>query len=81
MDMKNSRYSGMALLRTFAARHESELAKGALEARGLRVILASDDCGSMDPALGLATGGAKVYVEESCIEEARGILEGEFDGE
>jgi len=58
-----------------------ELAKGALEARGLRVILASDDCGSMDPALGLATGGAKVYVEESCIEEARGILEGDFDGE
>ena len=62
------------------ARHEGELAKGALEARGLQVILASDDCGSMDPALGLATGGAKLYVEESHIEEAREILESGLDG-
>ncbi len=81
MDMKNSRYPGMALLRTFRVRHEGALARSALEARGLEVILAADDCGSMDPALGLATGGAKVYVEESRIEEAREILEGELDGE
>lgn len=70
----------MALLRTFMVRHEGELAKGALEARGLQVILTSDDCGSADPALGFATGGPKLYVEESCLEEARAILEGEFDG-
>ena len=71
----------MALLRTFLARHEGELAKGALEARGLRAILVSDDCGSMDPALGLATGGAKLYVEDSHLEEAREMLEGELDSE
>ncbi len=62
-------------------RHEGELARGALEARGLQVILAADDCGSMHPALGLATGGPKLYVEESRIEEASEILEGKLDGD
>ena len=81
MDMKNRRYPGMALLRTFMVRHEGELARGALEARGLQVILVADDCGSMHPAVGLATGGPRLYVEESRLEEASEILGGKFDGE
>lgn len=72
------RYPGMVLVRTFMVRHEGELARSALEARGLRVLLTSDDCGSLDPALGMATGGPKLYVEEGVLEDARAILDEEF---
>lgn len=76
--MTNAQFPGMALVRSFLLRHEGELALGALEARGLHAILNSDDCGSVDPALGLATGGARLYVAEDELEAACSILEEEF---
>ena len=76
--MSGNRFPGMTLFRTFMLRHEGELARSALEARGFKVFLDSDDCGSVHPALGLATGGPKLYVEEGMLEDARAVLDDEF---
>ncbi len=43
-------------LRTFNYRHEAEPLRAFLEASGIEAFVGSDDCGSLDPALGLVRG-------------------------
>jgi hypothetical protein len=39
----------MVVLRTFASRHEAELAGAILEANGVAAVVSSDDAGGMQP--------------------------------
>lgn len=67
-------HAAPALLRTFTSRHEADFVAGVLASEGIRAIVFSDDCGSVDPALSFARG-VEVYVSEGDLERARQLLE------
>jgi hypothetical protein len=63
----------MALLRTFSNEIEAEMAMSALEAAGIQSAMTRDDCGGIQPAMGL-TGGIQVIVDDENIEAATATL-------
>jgi hypothetical protein len=52
------------VLRTFNYRHEAEVVKGYLQARGIESFVISDDCGAVDPALEYGRGTQLLVAEE-----------------
>ena len=64
---------GMTRLETYTSEIEAEIAKGRLEALGVRVVLESDNCGDMHPHLNLQAG-VKLFVSDEEIDKAREIL-------
>ena len=80
--------SERTILRRFSYRHEAEIVRSALEGIGIDAIVTSDDCGSVDPALGLVRG-ACVAVLVDDVERAEEMLaasqaapeEGEDEGQ
>lgn len=64
----------MALLRTFSNEIEAEMAMSALEAAGIASAMRRDDCGGIQPAMGL-TGGIQVIVDDENLEEATTVID------
>ena len=61
------------VVRTFSYQHEAEVVKSVLESSGIEAMTNSDDCGALDPALGLVRG-VKVLVATDQLEQAERIL-------
>ena len=66
------------ILRRFNYRHEAELARSFLDGHGIEAWVTSDDCGSVDPALGLVRG-ACVAVAAADAARAEELLESPED--
>lgn len=64
---------GMTRLETYTSEIEAEIAKGRLEALGVRVVLEKDNCGGMRPHLDLQAG-VKLYVLDEELDKAREIM-------
>lgn len=60
--------------RVFTFRHEAEIARGMLEADGIEVVIAADDCGGLRPFLGAASGGARLLIRRSDVQKANSLL-------
>ncbi len=56
------------------SRMEAELRRGALEASGIEVRIASDDAGGMHPHLAPSTAALRLVVPSAQAEEARAVL-------
>ncbi|MBP8273908.1 MAG: DUF2007 domain-containing protein [Acidobacteria bacterium] len=72
----------MAIVRTFNSEIEAEMAMSALEAAGIESVMRRDDCGGVQPAMGL-TGGVQVVVADEEMEAATEVLDAppiEFGG-
>ena len=61
------------VLRTFGYQHEAEVVKSVLEGSGVEAVTTSDDCGALDPALGLVRG-VKVLVAAEQFDRAEAVL-------
>lgn len=59
----------------FSYRHEAELARTALEARGIACSITSDDAGGQGIGIQF-TNGVMLWVKTSDLERAKGILDG-----
>ena len=59
----------LVCVQTFRTRAEAELAQAALEAAGIPASVRADDAGGTEPALVLTTGGAKVLVGTTSVDE------------
>jgi hypothetical protein len=64
------------VVRTFNNRQEAELARGALRAAGIAATIASDDAGTLRPAMAFANG-VQLVVRADEANEAEEILGGE----
>ena len=65
--------SERAILRRFNYRHEAEVVRSVLAGVGIEATVTSDDCGSVDPALGLVRGVC-VAVCAKDLERAEEVL-------
>jgi hypothetical protein len=63
----------MICIKTYANLFEAEAAKLTLEQHGLRARLSSEDVAGGIPA-SFATGGVRLFVDDSSVEEAVAIL-------
>ena len=61
------------VIRTFSYQHEAEVVRSVLEGSGIEAITNSDDCGALDPALGLVRG-VNVLVADDQLEQAENVL-------
>jgi len=52
------------VLRRYNYRHEAEVARSFLDGHGIEAWVTSDDCGSVDPALGLVRGACLVVADQ-----------------
>ncbi len=64
----------MAIVRTFNNEIEAEIAMSVLEAAGIESAMRRDDCGGVQPAMGL-TGGVQVVVDDENLETATELLD------
>lgn len=75
--MKGQRPGGpmadVVVIRRFSYRHEAELVRSVLEAGGVGAFVTSDDCGAVDPALGLVRGVC-VAVPAEDVDRSEDIL-------
>jgi hypothetical protein len=62
------------VFRTFNYQHEADVVKSVLEGSGIEAVTNSDDCGALDPALGLVRG-VNVLVAADQLERADSILD------
>lgn len=62
------------VLRTYGYPHEAEVDRGVLETNGIECVVNADDCGGVDPALGLVRG-VGLLVRAGQSERAEAILE------
>jgi hypothetical protein len=65
--------SERVVVRTFNYRHEAEFMRGVLDGHGIEASVVSDDCGAVDPALGLVRG-IHLLVGKEQAEQARSLL-------
>jgi len=61
------------VIRTFSYQHEAEVVRSVLEGSGIEAITNSDDCGALDPALGLVRG-VNVLVAADQLDQAENVL-------
>ena len=61
-------------LRVFNFRHEADMAAAFLGSHGLETHLLGDDCGAVDPALGMIRG-ARLMIAAADFEEAKQLLD------
>ena len=66
-------------IKSYAGRDEAELARGFLEANGIRAIVSAEDCGGARPELLLGTGGVKLLVKAEDRRAALDILKNVYD--
>ena len=66
----------MAVVRVFNNELEAEVAMSALEAAGIACVMRRDDCGGVQPAMGLVTG-IKVEVPDDDLDTATEVLDAE----
>jgi hypothetical protein len=64
----------MAIIRTFNNEIEAEMAMSALEAAGIESVMLRDDCGGVQPAMGL-TAGVRVQIHDDDVEAATEVLD------
>jgi hypothetical protein len=64
----------MSVIRTFSTQIEAEMAQSALEAAGIESMIVGDDCGGVQPAMGL-TAGIQVIVDDDLLEAATEVLD------
>ena len=64
----------MAVIRTFNNEIEAEMAMSALEAAGIESVIVRDDCGGVQPALGMSAG-IRVEVNDEDVEAATEVLD------
>lgn len=65
----------LVCIKTYQNRAEAELAKGFLESRGIKAMVAADDAGGMHPALLWATGGVRLLIREKDVQKAKEVFE------
>lgn len=68
------------VLRTCNYQHEADIVKSVLEGSGIEAMTTSDDCGALDPALGLVRG-INVLVAADQLEQADRVLGTLLEGE
>jgi hypothetical protein len=61
------------VIRTFNNEIEAEMAMSALEAAGIESVMLRDDCGGVQPAMGL-TAGVRVEVSDGDADAATEVL-------
>ena len=66
--------SGLEVVKVFASRMEAELARGYLEAMGIKTRVVSDDADQLYPSLGVVKG-VKLITAEKDLEQARTLLD------
>ncbi len=66
--------SDLVCVGTFTNRTEAEIARMALEAAGIRVLLSADDAGGTRPDIGLSTGGVRILVTKDSVDSAVAVL-------
>ena len=66
--------SEKVVVRRFSYRHEAEVAHSFLDGHGIEAWVTSDDCGSVQPALGLVRGACLVVADEDAA-RAEGLLD------
>jgi len=64
-------------IKTYPSRADAILAKGLLEANGIKAMTSADDLGGWAPHLLSGTGGARLLVREEDKEQALRLLENE----
>ncbi len=64
----------MAVIHTFSSQIEAEMAQSALEAAGITSVIVGDDCGGVQPAMGL-TGGIRIEVNDEDVAAATDVLD------
>lgn len=62
------------VIRTFNNEIEAEMAMSALEAAGIESVMLRDDCGGVQPAMGL-TAGVRVEVSDGDADAALEVLD------
>jgi len=65
----------LVTIKTFSSRIEADLAKSALEARGIDAQIQADDCGGMHTVMTHTIGHARLIVRETDVEVALELLE------
>ena len=65
--------SRLEVIKVFASRMEAELARGYLEAMGIKTRVVSDDADQLYPSLGVVKG-VKLIAAEKNLEQARTLL-------
>lgn len=65
----------LVLLQNFSSESEAELARGLLEANGVKAVVQKGDAAAAELFVG-AAGEADLYVEEHSLARAREILNG-----
>lgn len=65
----------LVLLQNFSSESEAELARGLLEANGVKAVVQKGDAAAAELFVG-AAGEANLYVEEHSLARAREILDG-----
>ena len=66
--------SRLEVIKVFASRIEAELARGYLEAMGIKTQVVSDDADQLYPSLGVVKG-VKLITAEKNLEQARTLLD------
>jgi hypothetical protein len=67
--------ANLIVLRTFSSQMEADVAKSALEAAGIDVMIQADSTGGMRPHIAWATGGFRVLVRQEDETAAREVLD------
>lgn len=73
--MYDKKQPKLVAIRTFSTRIEAELARMALEARGIQAIIRADDCGGMHSAMTFSIGRPRLLVFDVDAEVALKLLE------
>ena len=71
--------SDIVCVKTFSGRLEAEIAKGMLEAHGIRAMVAADDAGGFRPELAFSFG-VRLLVLEGSAEQALSLIAASEDG-
>ena len=71
--MQTERADDLIVARVYSYRHEAELGRSMLGAKGIEAMIAADDCGGQRPLLGANTG-VKLLVRRSDEPRARKLL-------
>lgn len=70
----------LVIFRTFSYQHEADFVKSVLEGSGIEASVVADDCGGVDPALGLVRG-VRLLVADDQVERAERVLALDEPGE
>lgn len=71
--------SDIVCVRTFSGRLEAEIAKGMLEAHGIKAMVAADDAGGFRPELAFSFGVRLLVLEENA-EQALSLIAASEEG-